>query len=373
MADGQSDPLTYRSRMRLGLLVLALVTAACGASPREGANVPTAAPSSEVAVSPPGLSSAEPAASPAASSAPSASVESPRVQFSATPFPLVASSLRVAPIDDEAGAVAGTGLLNYLESLDRFRETGATDRTQLYLEGRFGDAVFAGLRASATPAKRKFALGSFKVDRLLVKPWGVSAVVEVTATILDKAEGGIEPDQSETGRLRMVGDKPFVVDGWDSANRRWFNGPQALTPEALRSDVTQPLVNLLHSETWIPGSALETAFGAGGDTPYFRARHEYLNKLDRAATPTRTFADVIATIERYETFNEIRDGVATVRLNGTVVTTDSSGRTARAPFERRAVVLIGNWMPEVVDEQITGATWLSGGDLALGVRDHNFA
>jgi len=132
-------------------------------------------------------------------------------------------------------------------------------------------------------------------------------------------------------------------------------------------------VNLLHSETWIPGSALETAFGAGGDTPYFRARHEYLNKLDRAATPTRTFADVIATIERYETFNEIRDGVATVRLNGTVVTTDSSGRTARAPFERRAVVLIGNWMPEVVDEQITGATWLSGGDLALGVRDHNFA
>src|SRR5438552_1236757 len=260
MADGQSDPLTYRSRMRPGLLVLALVTAACGASPREGANVPTAAPSSEVAVSPPGLPSAELAASPAPTSAPSASVESPRVQFSATPFPLVASSLRVAPIDDEAGAVAGTGLLNYLESLDRFRETGATDRTQLYLEGRFGDAVFAGLRASATPAKRKFALGSFKVDRLLVKPWGVRAVVEVTATI-----------------------------------------------------------------------------------------------------------------ERYETFNEIRDGVATVRLNGTVVTTDSSGRTARAPFERRAVVLIGNWMPEVVDEQITGATWLSGGDLALGVRDHNFA
>jgi len=317
--------------------------------------------------------SPEPAASPPATSAPTARVDAPSVVFAATPFSLAASALRVAPIDDEAGAVARTGLLNYLESLDRFRETGATDRKQLYLEGRFGDAVFAGLRASATPAKRKFALGSFKVDRLLVKPWGVRAVVEVTATILDKAEGGIEPDHSETGRLRMVGDKPFVVDGWDSANRRWFNGPQAMTPDALRTDLTQPLVNLLHSETWIPGSALETAFGAGGDTPYFRARHEYLNKLDRAATPTRTFADVIATIERYETFNEIRDGVATVRLNGTVVTPDSSGRTVRALFERRAVVLIGNWMPEVVDEQISTGTWFSGGDLALGVRDHNFA
>src|SRR3989442_7969861 len=314
MADGQSDPLTYRSRMRLGLLVLALVTAACGASPREGANVPTAAPSSEVAVSPPGLSSAEPAASPAATSAPSASVESPRVQFSGTPFPLVASSLRVAPIDDEAGAVARTGLLNYLESLDRFRETGATDRTQLYLEGPFGDAVFAGLRAAATPAKREFALGSFKVDRLLVKPWGGAAVVQGTATILDKAEGGIEPDQSETGRLRMVGDKPFVVDGWDSANRRWFNGPQAMRPDALQTDLTQPLVNLLHSETWIPGFALETSFRAGAETAYPRARHEYLNKLDRVTTPSRTFADVIATIERYATFDGIRDGVATIRL-----------------------------------------------------------
>jgi len=361
--------------MRLGLLVLALLTAACGSSAREGANAPTAAPASEVAASPSAEPSAspEPAASPPATSAPTARVDAPSVVFAATPFSLAASALRVAPIDDEAGAVARTGLLNYLESLDRFRETGATDRKQLYLEGRFGDAVFAGLRASATPAKRKFALGSFKVDRLLVKPWGVRAVVEVTATILDKAEGGIEPDQSETGRLRMVGDKPFVVDGWDSANRRWFNGPQAMTPDALRTDLTQPLVNLLHSETWIPGSALETAFGAGGDTPYFRARHEYLNKLDRAATPTRTFVDVIATIERYETFNEIRDGVATVRLNGTVMTTDASGRTSRVPFERRAVVLIGNWMPEVVDEQISTGTWFSGGDLALGVRDHNFA
>ena len=67
-----------------------------------------------------------------------------------------------------------------------------------------------------------------------------------------------------------------------------------------------------------------------------------------------------------------RDGLATVRLAGTVVTTDPAGREARRPFARRIVVLFGNWMPEVVDEELDGR-WLSGGDLALAVRDHNFA
>ena len=353
--------------MRIPLFVLAFLVAACAVPV---ANPPAATPSVEVVATP----SPEPAASPAATSSPAASPESPSVVFAAMPFPLVASALRAAPIDAEAEAVVHRGLLNFLESLDRFRETGATDRKQLYLEGRFGDVVFAGMTGSATSGvKRKFEIGAFKIDRLLVKPWGTRAVVEVTATILDKAVDGIAPDQSETGRLRMIGDKPSVVDGWDGAKGRWFNGPQLMTPEALRLDVAPTLGYLLHAESWILGSALETSFGAGGDTPYFKARHEYLNKLDRMTTPSRTFADVSATIERYETFNEIRDGVATIRLNGTVVRTDSSGRTSREPFERRARVLIGNWMPEVVDEQIDTGTWLSGGDLALGVRDHNFA
>jgi len=353
--------------MRIGVFAMALVMAACAAP---AATPPAATPSVEVAATP----SAAPSASPEAAPVPPANLESPKVAFATTPFPLVASALRVAPIDAEAEAIVRTGLVNYLGSLDTFRETGATDRKQLYLSGRFGDAVFAGMSASVTPGvKRRFDLGSFKVDRFLVKPWGTRAVVEVTATILDKAVDGSAPDQTETGRLRMIGEKPAVVDGWDGANRRWFNGPETMTPDALRTDVAPILGFLLHSESWVPGSALETSFGAGGDTPYFRARHEYLNKLDRTTTPSRTFADVSATIERYETFNEIRDGVATIRLNGTVVTTDATGRTSRAPFERRAVILIGNWMPEVVDEQITPGTWLSGGELALEVRDHNFA
>jgi hypothetical protein len=378
MADGRRDALTYRSSMRLSLLVLALVIAACAVPSPEAANAPTAIPSPEVAATPSPAPSAspEPTASPLpdASSGQVAHLEGPNIAVATTAFPVVVSfALHAAPIDADAEGRVRLGLEWYLDSLERFRESGATDRSQLSLGGRFGDAVFAGMRESATPGlKRKFAIGSFKIDRLLVKPWGTRAVVEVTATILDKAVDGSAPDQSETGKLRMIGDKPTVVDGWDSANGRWFNGPQVTSQSDARGNVAFWLADLLRSESWIPGSAFETFVGSSGETPYARARIQYVRTLDRTLR-SRTFEDVTATVERYETFTEIHDGLATVRLAGTVVTSDANGRNQRQPFERRVVILHGQNHPEVVDEEITPGAWLSGGDLALSVRDHNFA
>ena len=378
MADGQRDPLTYRSSMRLGVLVLALVTAACAVPPPEAANAPTAIPSLEVAAtpSPAPFALPEPTASPVpdASSGQVAHLEGPNIAVATTAFPVVASfALHAAPIDANAEGAVRLGLEWYLDSLDRFRESGATDRSQLSLGGKFGDAVFAGMKGSGTPGvKRKFAIGSFKIDRLLVKPWGTRAVVEVTATILDKTVDGSAPDQSETGRLRMIGDKPTVVDGWDGANGRWFNGPQTTSQSDARGNVAFWLADLLRNESWIPGSWRETSFGPGGETPYARAKNQYMNTLDRTLS-SRTFEDVTATVERYETFSEIVDGLATVRLVGTVVTSDANGRNQRQPFERRVVILHGQNHPEVVDEEITPGMWLSGGELALDVRDHNSA
>jgi hypothetical protein len=95
--------------------------------------------------------------------------------------------------------------------------------------------------------------------------------------------------------------------------------------------------------------------------------------LDRTATPWRTFEDVRATVERYETFSDIRDGLATVRVSGTIVTKSAGGAARHAPFERTLRILFGNWIPEVVDEQVTPGVWLSGGDLALAARDVNAA
>jgi hypothetical protein len=364
--------------MRIAVVALALVMVACAAPPPEAANAPTAVPSVEVEATPTPAPAAtpEPSPSPVAELAPAldARLDSPSVAVAPDPFPIVASfALHAAPIDADAEGRVRLGLEWYLDSLDRFRESGATDRSQLSLGGKFGDAVFAGMKASGTPGvKRKFAIGSFTIDRLLVKPWGTRAVVEVTATILDKAVDGGAPDQSETGRLRMIGDKPTVVDGWDGAKGRWFNGPQVRSQSDVRASVAFWLADLLRTESWIPGSPRETSFGPGGETPTARARFEYLSKLDRTLR-SRTFENVVATVERYDTFSEIHDGLATVRLAGTVVTVDAGGHEQRERFERRAVILFGQNHPEVVDEQITPGVWFSGGDLALSLRDHNFA
>jgi hypothetical protein len=362
-------------RLIVAPLLLALLASACTARQSETPplSAEPSAPQSTTVTRP----APEPTPVPTPYVAPVPQVPEVQVTAAAAPFPMSPTlALRAVPTNDEHDGRIRIGLERYLEGLNAYRDAGAKDPSQLGLgiSGRFKDVVLAGMKASGTNGvKRKFAIGSFRVDRLLVKPWGTRAVAEVTATILDKAVDGSAPDQVETGRLRLVGDSPMVIDGWDVTKGRWFNGFQTMSAEGVRTDIAPAISSLLRAESWIPGSALETSFGASGDTPYFAARHRYLGALDRANSSSRTFADVVATVVRYETFREIRDGVATVRIQGVVLTTDPAGKTLREPFDRQAVVLFGNWVPEVVDEQIVAGRWLSGGELSLGVRDHNFA
>jgi hypothetical protein len=358
-------------RVVASFTLLAVLVSACAARQPEAVQLPSAVPST---VEP---SHAPPPPEPTPYVGPTAHV--PDVQVAVAPAPFTVSPtlmLQAVPTNDDHDGRIRIGLDRYLDALNHYRDSGSKDPSELgaWATGPFRDAVAAGMRASAADGvKRKFALDSFRVDRLLVKTWGTRALAEVTVTILDQAVEGSVPDQVETGRLRLVGDSPMVVDGWDATNRRWFNGVQTMSPEGLRTDVASAVSSLLHAESWIPGSAFETNFGGGGETPYLTARHKYLDELGRGTVTSRTFADVVATVERYETFREIRDGLAMVRIQGIVLTTDSTGKAQREPFDRQAVVLFGNWVPEVVDEQIAGSVWLSGGELALGVRDHNFA
>src|SRR5437899_96320 len=78
--------------------------------------------------------------------------------------------------------------------------------------------------SASAGVKRQCELVSLKVDRHFVKPWGTHAYVDVTVTIADRAVGGTAPDQFETGKLRLSGDRFRVTDGWDEAHDRWFNG-----------------------------------------------------------------------------------------------------------------------------------------------------
>jgi hypothetical protein len=350
-----------------GALVAIVLLAACTA-PEVAQPTPSTEPTAA-----PTFAAEEPSVAPTAAPSSEPTVRLPEIPITVATgsFPIESTlALRAAPINEEAIDYVRGGITRYLEMLDHFRATGATNRNALSVSGKFGDAVFYGIKASQD-VERKFTIGSLRVDRYLVKPWGTRALADATVTIVDKAVNGSLPDQTETGRLRLVGDRLFVVDAWDYANNRWFNGPAAITAAEVREAASTMIGWHLGYESWIPGSAV-AQFGSD-ETPFWRARRQYIASFDRSKIISRTFADVRATIERYEGFPEIRDGFATVRVSGTIVTADATGAPQRTPFQRVVKLFFGNWIPEVIDEQITSGVWLSGGDLALATRDVNAA
>jgi len=91
----------------------------------------------------------------------------------------------------------------------------------------------------------------------------------------------------------------------------------------------------------------------------------------------RTLVDVTATVERFDTLTEIGDGIAAVRLSGTVVRKDSAGVETREQFTRtvrafRKAFANGHGSFTVIDELGPGGVWLSGGDIALKDLDQSF-
>jgi hypothetical protein len=355
--------------MRILLCAVVLVSTACAAASDRVAATPAAPPPPESAAvvwAAPVAPTVEPSASPA----PATAVRLPEstVTVSSAAFPVVRSMvLRTAPLDEPATDAARAGVERYLAGLDAFRD-GGFDASQLGITGRFRDVVAAALRASATPGiKRAFVLGSLRMQRHLVKPWGTHAITDVSATIIDRAVDGSAADQVETGTLRLKGDRRLVVsDGWDAAAGRWFNGAAPIDAERIRQQVVDPLGFYLRLESWVPGSTPEGWREGDEATAFWTARRSIVTALDHTGIASRVFDGVIATVERFETFADVDSGLATVRLTGTIVATAPSGEVRRASFERHLrVFLFGSWMPEVVDEQTADGGWLSGGKLAL--------
>jgi hypothetical protein len=287
-------------------------------------------------------------------------------------FPIMTSlQLRLATIDEQVRSAARFGVERYLQSIDFYRNGQSP---ALPITGPFLDAVSTALKESATPGvKRQFQIESLTVDRHVQKPWGTHAYVEVTVSLVDRAVDGNAPDQRETGKLRLAGDKMFVTDGWDFDHDRWFNGFGALPLEQVRTGVAEAVRNYLWFESWTANTT-PAGITNGADSVFQRARAARLSAIDRRQVVSNLFEGVTATIERFETIEGIWSGIATVRTTGTVVTTNAAGQTKRAPFERvvRAFVL-GNWSPEVVDEQTSTGDWASGGELALDQIDVNRA
>lgn len=312
-----------------------------------------------------------PTSSPTATAAPQLS--DLVVALASTPFPIeptfVLTRSAVAPGDEEA---ARWGVEEYLAALDRYRDNG----DHLPATGAFGKAVAAALAESrALGVQRKFLLESLRIESLYRKPWGTQALVDVRVTIVDRAVDRSSPDQREGGLLRLSGDRRLrVIDGWNDSTGRWFNGRVADDPTELRELITPALAFHLRRESWVAGGPVETnATNLGESHPFEKARAAYLATFDRAVTRSRLFTDVTGTIERHDTFAEMPGGITTVRYAAIVTTTDAAGRTQRQTVTGRVKIFMGNWIPEVVDEEVTSGVWRSGGDLALAEIDVNRA
>lgn len=354
-------------------LTLAVLLSACVSPP---ALAPS--PSAPVASDPAPSTSPAPATAPTAPAVPTSAPalrELPQPQVTLEPGPFaVAASLRLVqvPVTDERLAAARSGVLTYLQRLDWYRED---PRSGFHVPGAFGEVVKRALSGSAQPGvKRKFDLISLRVDRFLEKPWAVPALADVTVTIVDRVVSGAAADETETGRLRLLGDRLTVSDAWDASAGRWFNGPEPLDQAALRAEVPSAVAWLLVTESWTPGTRSWEGFPAQVG-PFWKARAEHVASFDRTRIVSRTFSDVRARIERVDVFEEVPHGLATVLVTGVIVTTDPSGAERRDRHERRLLVLKGNWTPEVVDEEVSPGVWRSAGGLYAGLkeRDRNFA
>lgn len=349
------------------LIAAVLLLSACAPVAQPAATEAPASPVSE----PTGGQTSAPTPSPTPVVQPGPVLDSPVVTIADAPFPVAPTFTLtrsgVAPTDEGS---ARWGIERYLEGLDRYREHG----DYLPARGAFGQAVAAALVESRTPGvKRKFVLESLRIESIYKKPWGTQALADVRVTIVDRAVDGSAPDQREAGLLRLAGDKLQVVDGWDAVAGRWFNGRVPDDAAGLRESVAQAIGLYLRKESWTAVGPVETYADGFGMTPFKTARNAYVVAFDRARIASRTFEDVSGTIERHDTFAELPGGITTARLSATVVTTDTAGRTQRESVTRRVKVFFGNWMPEVVDEEVTPGVWRSGGDLALVEIDVNLA
>ena len=296
----------------------------------------------------------------------------PPVTVSQGAFPIMTTlRTKLAVVDEGVVNAARWGVERYLTSIDSYRNGQSP---ALPITGPFLAAVSAALKESATPGvKRQFRIESLTVDHHVQKPWGTHAYVDVTVTLADKAVDGNAPDQFETGRLRLSGDKLFVTDGWDYDNSRWFNGFGPLPLDQVRGAIPDAVSGYLYAESWTANTT-PVAVTSYAYSPFEHARAARVTAIDRRQVTSLLFEGVSATIERFETIEGIWSGIATVRLDGTVVTTDAAGKTARAKLDRHVrVFVLGNWIPAVVDEQLPSRDWASGGDLALAEVDQNRA
>ena len=227
---------------------------------------------------------------------------------------------------------------------------------------------------------RTFEAGSLEIERILAKPWGRLAMVEARMTLVAHSSA---KDETRTQRVRIVPHAQgmwYVLDGYDERAGRWLAGDAPFyTARTFEAELPAHVASYLQNESYVPGGQKAYAWN-GSDTRFWTLRRAAIDELNArfevGTLVDRHFEGLTLAVVRVDNTTFVGDGVATVRLAGTLVEIDGKGtRTA----ERFTQLLKFYRQPSAfgaayyaVDAQEDDGSWDSGGDLAIGLVDRRY-
>jgi hypothetical protein len=326
-------------------------------------------------------------------------------QASPPPIRVVSQALTVAmaaPLIEVVGPYRTTTeadlrrwVPTFLEGLDQYRSDPVTTSQQglfesLYAPGPYAELIRQPLRAGVPfDQKRKFELGQLTIQHMYAKPWGRVAYIDATLSYTDR----ITAADGKTSSVPLVQQARFVnqghgmykvIDGYDPALARWVDGEQPRwSALALEAEAPNQMTWFFQRESYVPDEQYPHAAPPGGRfliTAFDTAWNESLGRLDASYAKkeftTRRYDDLTVRISRFEPATFLGDGIVTVVVNATLVTTAASGPERSTPVTRTLRFyritrdgLFANW--QVVDEQGANGAWLSGGNLELAEIDQD--
>ena len=265
----------------------------------------------------------------------------------------------------------------YAQLLDRVAAAGRGPDAEQQLAwwhvgGPYVDVVRAWVYGG--PAPRTFESRDPSIERVYATPWGQLALVEARMKLTIHIRGG--PDDTRLLHLRLVlhGQSMWqVLDGYDQTAARWPAGDAPrFTAQMFETELPAYVASYLSTESFTPGGDHLVA-ARRENTRFWALRGAALDELNarfRAGTLLdRHFEDLTLRVVRFEPATFLGDGVATVRLEGTLVEYDGKGARQADHFSQQLKFLrvpdLSGAAYYAVDAQEDDGSWDSGGDLGL--------
>ena len=270
----------------------------------------------------------------------------------------------------------------YVKLLNRVASGDTPEMRSQFAQWHVGTAYGDRLRPwlYGPEGQRTFEAGGLVIDRILGKPWGRLAMVEARMTLI--AHIPRVKDQVRVLRVRLIPQPQgswYVLDAYDEAARRWRAGDAPLySIAAIEKDLPSYVGGYLWNESYVRGGQKQYPINYT-ETRFWSARRAAIEELNArfagGALVDRHFEDLTLQILRFDDTTFLGDGVATVRLAGTLVEVDGKGTKTSQRFTQllkfyRQSSAFAVYYP--VDAQEDDGSWDSGGDLALGLVDRRY-